>query len=602
MVMTRSAVKKKKKEESAVAVAVAAAANMKEVVASTTTTTTTVASTTTTIAASTDDDDDPSFAMKADTYNHHTCTVDKNDDDIFIKRGGSRYSVNVNNDNDNDNEDWENLLSIPNVVSSSTCTTSPTSSTSTASNSSVATAVNDFLENDPMLSPSSSAASTTDTTNADADDSHSSSPTSTTTTTSISPSDVYVSKEDLVLYLLLPTESYDEYQSMMLQEEQDQQDQQQRRSERQWRKNRIQQELDTLLQIMQQQQQQQQHDDEEELFPLEPEAEEALGIAANRVCYLEKYYDVAQCKDVFVPSVAYAIMNGTLLEEAAKHYYGQSEEFLVTYAASLGSAVLSLKNYQDLLNVALDDQDQDDSNSRPPPTTKGADKIHRHRHHQNNEQQLQQHSSSRQPNTTIIRRTPKNETVSDLFLGVASPRHHSCHSSLQLEGKEEEETMDGSTTDEPRRPPTTTTRTIMNQRRKQKIKLAMCLYVVLAVAFYCIMACLVEPQIDRQGGLFLDEEEDLAVTLRNGVVVVVLHPSPVQSESPFGAENAQEAAPSKRRLVVPSFTTTTTSPNIQTANPEYESIAVPETTWQSTPSSSFGRSRSPIAPNLLYYP
>lgn len=565
------------------AVAVAVAANIKEVTASTTTT---IASTTTTIAASTaDDDDDPSSAMKADTYNHHTCTVDKNDDDIFIKRG-SRYSVNVNNDNDNnDNEDWENLLSIPNVVSSSTCTTSPTSSTGTPI--SVATAGDDFLENDPMLSPSSAAS----TSNADA--SHSSSPTtSTTTTTSISPSDVYVSKEDLGLYLLLPTESYDEYQSM-LQQEQNQQDQQ-RRSERQWRKHRIQQELDTLLQIMQQQQQQQQHDEEE--FPLEPEAEEALGIAANRVCYLEKYYDVAQCKDVFVPSVAYAIMNGTLLEEAAKHYYGQSEEFLVTYAASLGSAVLSLKNYQDLLNVGLDDQDQDDSSSRPPPTTKGSDEIH---HHQNNEQQ-QQHSSSRQPITTIIRRTPKNETVSDLFLGVASPRHHSCHSLLQLEGKEEEETMDDVSKAQES---TTTTRMIMmNQRRKQKIKLAMCLYVVLAVAFYCIMACLVEPQTDRQEGLFLDDEEDLAMTLRHGVVVVLLHPSPVQSESPFGAENAQETAPSKRRLVVPSFTTTTTPPNIQTVYPEYESIAVPESTSQPTPLPSFGRSRSPIAPNLLYYP
>ena len=34
-------------------------------------------------------------------------------------------------------------------------------------------------------------------------------------------------------------------------------------------------------------------------------------------------------------------MNGSLLEEASKHYFGKSDEFLVDYAAGLGSTVIS---------------------------------------------------------------------------------------------------------------------------------------------------------------------------------------------------------------------------------------------------------------------
>lgn len=42
---------------------------------------------------------------------------------------------------------------------------------------------------------------------------------------------------------------------------------------------------------------------------------------------------------IYVPSVAYVVLNGSLLEEASKHYFGKSHEFLVAYAASLGSSI-----------------------------------------------------------------------------------------------------------------------------------------------------------------------------------------------------------------------------------------------------------------------
>jgi hypothetical protein len=77
----------------------------------------------------------------------------------------------------------------------------------------------------------------------------------------------------------------------------------------------------------------------------EPEAVEALGIAANQLAYKKKYYDVARSDYVYVPSVAYTIMNGSLLELASAHYFGKSEEeFLIAYAGAMGSAILTQKH------------------------------------------------------------------------------------------------------------------------------------------------------------------------------------------------------------------------------------------------------------------
>jgi hypothetical protein len=103
------------------------------------------------------------------------------------------------------------------------------------------------------------------------------------------------------------------------------------------RKTLIDEELNQLIQICQ---------DLDHLagHEFEPEAVEALGIAANQLAYKKKYYDVARSDHVYVPSVAYTVMNGSLLELASGHYFGKSEEFLIAYAGAMGSAILTQKH------------------------------------------------------------------------------------------------------------------------------------------------------------------------------------------------------------------------------------------------------------------
>jgi hypothetical protein len=111
-------------------------------------------------------------------------------------------------------------------------------------------------------------------------------------------------------------------------------------AERELRREMIQVELDHLVKGA---------EDLQELEEIEPEAVEALGIAANRLAYRQRYYNVASCRYVYVPSVAYCLLEGCLLEEAAKHYFGQSDEFLVKYAAGLGSTILAQHRHQDVV-------------------------------------------------------------------------------------------------------------------------------------------------------------------------------------------------------------------------------------------------------------
>jgi hypothetical protein len=167
-------------------------------------------------------------------------------------------------------------------------------------------------------------------------------------------SDYYISENDLDL-LLLPPESLEEYEKLVHDE------QKEKHAERQLRRTLIKEELDFLIKTTV-------DNDEMQEQEFEPEAVEALGIAANRVAYLKKYYDVARCEYIYVPSVAYTIMNGSLLEEASKHYFGKSDEFLVAYAAGLGSTIivqhghLSLNQEENALTEDLDlsvDMDDD---------------------------------------------------------------------------------------------------------------------------------------------------------------------------------------------------------------------------------------------------
>lgn len=207
--------------------------------------------------------------------------------------------------------------------------------------------------------------------------------------------DTYISKDDLNL-VMLDKDSLEEYEMYCEDEIAE------KRAGSEMRRALIQQELDNLIQLTER--------DEMDGHEFEPEAIEALGIAANHVCYLQKYYDVARCEYVFLPSVAYTIMNGTLLEEASKHYFGKSDDFLISYAASLGSTIVASNDIRSMYSKSvengpmcpelLEDVDLDGEEDKNDLTTivGGATS-----------------DSSRKENKNMMH-------VSDLFLGVVSPR------------------------------------------------------------------------------------------------------------------------------------------------------------------------------------
>jgi len=117
----------------------------------------------------------------------------------------------------------------------------------------------------------------------------------------------------------------------------------QKREEKRLRKRLIQQELDSILEDTRK-------DLEIDGQDLEPEAIEALGIAANKVAYLRKRYHVPSCRYIYMPSVAETILNGSLLEEACMHYFGAKEEFLVAYAGSLGTTIIRKQMHVNVSN------------------------------------------------------------------------------------------------------------------------------------------------------------------------------------------------------------------------------------------------------------
>ena len=154
--------------------------------------------------------------------------------------------------------------------------------------------------------------------------------------------------------------------------------------EREKRRQLLQNELDLIVGMAQRSLTEDDHE-------LEPECIEALGIAANLVAYRRRYYDVAKCEYIYVPSVARCLLDGTLLEAAEPHYFGKFaspfnnghdddssyKDFLVAYAATLGSTVLWSTKLRDLgylhlaenelcEDVDLDDDDDDDAYNTMP--------------------------------------------------------------------------------------------------------------------------------------------------------------------------------------------------------------------------------------------
>ena len=180
--------------------------------------------------------------------------------------------------------------------------------------------------------------------------------------------------------------------------------------EREKRRQLLQNELDLIVGMAQRSLTEDDHE-------LEPECIEALGIAANLVAYRRRYYDVAKCEYIYVPSVARCLLDGTLLEAAEPHYFGKFaspfnnglnddssyKDFLVAYAATLGSTVLWSTKLRDLgylhlaenelcEDVDLDDDDDDDDAYNTMPLSH------------------QSHTQGPSPNVSVWS-TPSNENV-----------------------------------------------------------------------------------------------------------------------------------------------------------------------------------------------
>ena len=86
---------------------------------------------------------------------------------------------------------------------------------------------------------------------------------------------------------------------------------------------------------------------------LEQEALDALKIAAKKITYLKRYYDVLNDKIIYFPSVAKTIINYALFEEAEKYYYYKDDEFPMDYSLSLRTVVF------DKLEEQENDEDHD---------------------------------------------------------------------------------------------------------------------------------------------------------------------------------------------------------------------------------------------------
>eukprot|EP00339_Tiarina_fusa_P027328 CAMPEP_0117052852 /NCGR_PEP_ID=MMETSP0472-20121206/36530_1 /TAXON_ID=693140 ORGANISM="Tiarina fusus, Strain LIS" /NCGR_SAMPLE_ID=MMETSP0472 /ASSEMBLY_ACC=CAM_ASM_000603 /LENGTH=321 /DNA_ID=CAMNT_0004767631 /DNA_START=264 /DNA_END=1229 /DNA_ORIENTATION=- len=110
-------------------------------------------------------------------------------------------------------------------------------------------------------------------------------------------------------------------------------------AERAKRKKMIDEELDLILKKALEE-----LEDEDEF---EPEAVEALKLAAAKITYLKKYYDVMRDEVIYFPSVAKCIINYTLMEEAEPHYFDEDDEFPADYSGALREVATGIIGEED---------------------------------------------------------------------------------------------------------------------------------------------------------------------------------------------------------------------------------------------------------------
>ena len=72
---------------------------------------------------------------------------------------------------------------------------------------------------------------------------------------------------------------------------------------------------------------------------LEPEALDALKIAADNIAYRKKYYDVMKDKIIYFPTVSKTIVDHSLFDEAEKFYFGDEDSFPMDYSLEIRNVV-----------------------------------------------------------------------------------------------------------------------------------------------------------------------------------------------------------------------------------------------------------------------
>lgn len=122
-------------------------------------------------------------------------------------------------------------------------------------------------------------------------------------------------------------------------------------SEAEMRRNKIDDELSSLLEEMME------TEDMVEEEEIEPESLEALKKAASNICYLRKYYDVSNDKIIYFPSLVKTIINYSLFEEAEKFYFDEEDEFPQDYSIALRSVAFEREeNEGDDSDNGMDDE------------------------------------------------------------------------------------------------------------------------------------------------------------------------------------------------------------------------------------------------------
>eukprot|EP00980_Cylindrotheca_fusiformis_P019679 scaffold6870_cov121-Cylindrotheca_fusiformis.AAC.6 len=103
--------------------------------------------------------------------------------------------------------------------------------------------------------------------------------------------------------------------------------------------------------------------------PLEPEAIEALRVAANNLAYRKKYYSSVADKYVYFPSVTRLLVDYSMIEEAEKYYYDEEDEFPIEYSAAI-RAIACEKIENDNENEEMEQfaVDVEDSAQYPRPS------------------------------------------------------------------------------------------------------------------------------------------------------------------------------------------------------------------------------------------